>query len=138
MSVPVFVDTSAYYAVLDHTDPSHPAAAAAWGRLLDEMAAEHLEALTHGGVVVETAALVQHRLGMTAVRTFLDEYVPASTVVWVDAELHDQAAAALLAAGRRQVSLVDWTSFVVMRRRGIEQALAFDDHFLQQGFELFR
>ena len=34
----------------------------------------------------------------------------------------------------RDVSLVDWTSFEVMRRLGIEQAFAFNDDFAAQGF----
>jgi predicted nucleic acid-binding protein len=41
--------------------------------------------------------------------------------------------AALLAAATSDVSLVDWTSFELMRRKGIETALAFDD-FERQGF----
>ncbi len=44
--------------------------------------------------------------------------------------------AALCAAGRRRLSLVDCTSFEVMRRHGIEEALALDDDFARQGFGL--
>jgi predicted nucleic acid-binding protein len=42
--------------------------------------------------------------------------------------------AALLAAATSDVSLVDWTSFELMRRKGIETALTFDDDFERQGF----
>lgn len=41
----------------------------------------------------------------------------------------------MLAAGRR-VSLVDWTSFLVMRRRGITTAFAFDADFAAEGFQV--
>jgi predicted nucleic acid-binding protein len=40
----------------------------------------------------------------------------------------------MLAAARRKVSLVDWVSFEVMRRTGIDVAFAFDDDFRAQGF----
>ena len=40
----------------------------------------------------------------------------------------------MLAAGRRNVSLVDWTSFELMRAKGITNALAFDDDFDERGF----
>ena len=40
----------------------------------------------------------------------------------------------MLAGGQRAVSLVDWTSFLVMRRRGISTSFAFDDDFAAQGF----
>ena len=59
------------------------------------------------------------------------------TVVWVDADLLGRATTALLAASRRSVSLVDWTSFTVMRERAIELAFAFDDDFTEQGFRTY-
>jgi predicted nucleic acid-binding protein len=42
--------------------------------------------------------------------------------------------AALLTAGRRELSLVDCVSFACMRRLGITRALHFDRHFKEQGF----
>jgi len=84
--------------------------------------------------VVETSALVQRRLGMDAVRALADEVLPALDVLPVDDALQAVATAALLAAGLREVSLVDWTSFELMRRLGLAQAFAFDDDFARQGF----
>jgi predicted nucleic acid-binding protein len=40
----------------------------------------------------------------------------------------------MLAAVRRDVSLVDWVSFEVMRRSGIGTAFAFDRDFRRHGF----
>jgi uncharacterized protein len=67
------VDTSALYAVLDRDDEHHPVAKAAWDRLLqtDE------PLLVTNYVIVETTALVQHRLGMEAVRTLCGDILPA-------------------------------------------------------------
>ncbi len=137
MTTPVFVDTSAIYAVLDADDVNHAEASRVWHLLLRGMEADKLEAVTHGSVIVEVVALAQRRLGMAAVRVVVDDLIPLFSTVWVDQALHDRAAAAMLAAGARGVSLVDWTSFEVMRRRGIEQAFAFDDDFQQRGFESF-
>ena len=53
---------------------------------------------------------------------------------WVDEALHDRAVAALLAADRREVSLVDWTSFELLRTHALDTAFAFDSHFWEQGF----
>jgi predicted nucleic acid-binding protein len=133
----VFVDTSALYAVLDADDRNHDHAVEAFGAALEQVDAGRLEAVTHGSVVVEAAALVQRRLGMDASTVLLTSVVPSLRVVWVDAALHDQAVAALLAAGQRGVSLVDWTSFIVMRRDAIREALAYDDDFWEQGFRPF-
>ena len=53
----VFVDTSAFYAVLDRDDANHAAAEEAWRALLGEPAT----LLTTNYVLVETAALLQRR-----------------------------------------------------------------------------
>jgi len=128
---PVFVDTSALYALLDRDDRRHAEAAAIWGRLVEE--ARPLT--THSYVLVEAFALVQRRLGPAAVKALQNDVVPLLDVIWVDEALHRAATEALLASGSRAVSLVDWTSFAVMRDRGLRLAFAFDDDFRSQGFE---
>ncbi len=134
----VFVDTSGLYAALDADDTNHPEAAQILGTLLDSIDRDEAAVVTHSSVVVEVVAIVQHRLGMAAVRAVVDDVLPLLEIVWVDAALHDEATTALLAADRRGVSLVDWTSFVVMRRHAIDTAFAFDDDFHDQGFALIR
>jgi predicted nucleic acid-binding protein len=84
--------------------------------------------------LVETVALVQHRLGIEAVRALWRDLLPPVEVEWVTVEEHAAAMAALVAAGRRGLSLVDCTSFEIMQRMAIEDVLAFDRHFEEQGF----
>jgi len=127
-----FVDTSAFFALLD-ADDAHRGRARA--HLQDSLAAG-VELLTHEYVVVETTALVQRRLGLEALRRFVDDLLPLVEVAWVDESLHGEAREALLAAGRRNVSLVDWTSFLVMRRHGVRRAFTFDPDFGAEGFEV--
>ncbi len=127
----VFVDTSALYAVLDRDDSNHGSAAETYLALL-----QRTSLLTHAYVVVETTALVQRRLGMEAVRALVDDMLPAFDVAFVDESLHQAASAAMLAGGARDVSLVDWTSFELMRRLSVAEAFAFDDDFARQGFTL--
>ena len=84
---------------------------------------------------MESAALVQRRLGADAVRAPVDDLFLPVDFAWIDESVHLRATAAMIASGSRHVSLVDWTSFEVMRERGITRALTFDD-FERQGFEL--
>ena len=127
----VFVDTSALYALLDADDRFHTAARAAWS---DLVAADD-PLLTSNYVLVETFALVQRRLGMNAVRACADRLLPVIDVAWVEQEDHRNALAGVVAAGRRDLSLVDFASFVVMRRDGLRTAFTFDPHFAEQGFD---
>lgn len=127
-----FVDTSAIYALLDRSDMNHPRAEAIWFALLDQN-----EALfTSNYVIVESCALVQNRLGMEAVRAIHDKILPMLETRWIDEGLHRMAVTALLAAARRQLSLVDCSSFAMMRQAGCEKAFTFDQHFAEEGFTL--
>jgi predicted nucleic acid-binding protein len=127
----VFVDTSAFYALLADNDVNHVRARDAWTALAATMA--HVQCTNY--VLLETTALLQHRLGINAVRVFQEEIVPVLHVEWIGSDDHSAAVDALLTAGRRELSLVDCTSFGVMRRLGIRQAFAYDEHFTEQGFE---
>ena len=129
-----FVDTSALYAVLARDDRNHGRAAAAWRTAIE--AGEEL--VTTNYVLLETLALAQSRLGMKAVRAVVDDVTPALTVEWIDPDDHRNAVLALVAAGRRRLSLVDCSSFEVMRRLRIRRAFAYDKHFAEQGFEMLR
>lgn len=127
----VFVDTSAIYAFVDRDDRKHEEAVATFRRLVGTEAL-----LTHSYVLVETAALVLRRVGVEGARQLVADVEPALGVVWVDASVHHAATAAMLASGRRSISLVDWTSFEIMRAHGIEAVFAFDEDFERQGFRV--
>ena len=125
-----FVDTSALYAVLDADDANHALAASEWKSLLEAGVA----LVTTSYVLVETIALLQHRLGLKSVHTFREDISPLLCVHWVDAPLHEAGLAAVLAAQRRQLSLVDCVSFAFMRAQALDGAFTFDPHFFEQGF----
>ena len=91
---------------------------------------------TSNYVLVETFALVQNRLGPEALRGLAGVIVPLLQPLWIDEELHEAALAALLVAGERRLSLVDCTSFELMRRHSLEEALALDADFARQGFRV--
>jgi predicted nucleic acid-binding protein len=92
--------------------------------------------ITSNYVLVETFALLQHRLGVGAVRGLQEDLIPILRVEFVTPEQHQAGVSALLAADRRGLSLVDCVSFEVMRNLGIREVFGFDPHFKEQGFVL--
>ena len=126
----IFLDTSAFLAILDADAAEHHAARLSWEALLDEQ--RKLWSTSY--VIVETCALLQARLGLEALRVFSQDFCPLLQIDWLGAAHHERAVASLLAAGRRRLSLVDCASFDSMRRNGIDCAFTLDRHFAEQGF----
>ena len=93
--------------------------------------------LTHNYVlVVESIALLQARLGLAAA-TKLAKDSTASAIEWVDDNLHASGIRELARSTKRHVSLVDHVGFLVMKRRQVATAFAFDPDFFSVGFRLF-
>ena len=127
----LFDDTSALCAFLVRTEEDHAAVVDAF-----RQAAESGRALVAtNSLLVEVAALLQHRFGPEAVRDLATRILPILRVVWVREEQHRRALELLFRADRRSLSLVDCVSFVVMRQLNLKKAFAFDRDFAAQGFE---
>jgi uncharacterized protein len=124
-----FVDTSALFAFLDRGAADHDAVVRVMAPLLAERSG-----VTHNYVVVETEALLHRRRGGAPARRLMQDVIPLIDVAWITPELHARAIESHLADLRRRTSLVDHTSFVLMRERGIGEALALDRHFREAGF----
>ena len=128
----IFLDTSAIYAWADAGDPNHHTSI----RRLQAILEIGEELLTHNYVMVESLALLQARLGLAAA-TKLAKDSKAFVIEWVDEDLHASGIRELEASKKRRVSLVDHVSFLVMRRRHVATAFAFDRDFASAGFRLF-
>lgn len=131
----VFVDTSAFIALSDDTDRNHRQAQQIWARLARSKDAT---LFCTSYVLSETAALIQNRFGVGALRLFQENVFPFLQVMWVDEALHDVGMTAVLAANRRRLSLVDCVSFAAARQFGVKTVFAFDAHFVEQGFSGLR
>ncbi len=93
--------------------------------------------LTTNYVLAEYVALALIRgLPRQKVLSFSEEILcdETTTIVWVDGTLHAQAVELLQARPDKSYSLCDAVSFVLMRERGILEALTTDKHFVQEGF----
>lgn len=124
------MDTSFLVALLDEDDVKYADAVGLWRRA----AAQRLSVLTSNYVVLETCAVLQRRLGVSAVRKLVRQILGPVALEWATRDDHERAVEALLVADRRRLSLVDCASFEIMRRLDVRECLAFDQHFAEQGF----
>lgn len=124
-----FVDTSALLAFLDRDAARHSDVVEAMTPVLAQRTG-----VTHNYVIVEAEALVHRRHGAAPARRLLEDVVPLLQLAWIDPDLHAAAVEAHLADLRRRTSLVDHMSFIIMRERQVDDALALDRRFTDAGF----
>jgi predicted nucleic acid-binding protein len=126
----MLLDTSGIFSLLDQGEPTHERAVAAYIAFVGRR-------LTHDWVLAELSPLATRRgLPQGPVLAYLNRVVsdPDVEVVWVDRALYSRAVALLLARPDKSYSLCDAVSFVLMRDRGLTDALTTDKHFEQEGF----
>jgi len=122
----------ALLALLVGSDEAHEEAMEGFERVR----AERASLVTSSYVLVETYALLQGRIGIGAVRIFREALVPLVEMLWVDEVAHERALDELLLRNTRKLSLVDATSFVLMRANRVDRAFTFDGHFREEGYTL--
>jgi predicted nucleic acid-binding protein len=124
-----FVDTSFWVAYRFRRDDHHSDAVALWADRSQPF-------LTTDLVVGETWTFLRRRIGHSEAVGFLDNVEASSrlSVQHVDASAAEAALAWLRRHDERDYSFVDATSFEVMRRERIAEALAFDGDFAAAGF----
>lgn len=124
-----FADTSFWLGLQERRDRRHQEARALVGRGIGRV-------VTTNHVVGETWTLLRRRAGHAAAVGFLDrlQALPNLEVIQVDEATEAEAWRWLRSRPEREYSFVDATSFAVMRRRRIREALAFDGDFNAAGF----
>lgn len=128
----IYIDTSAFFAILDSGDKFHKESKDTFLRLIGDKEIFH----SSNYIIIETMVLVQNRLGLDALRAFQDDIVPIINIHWVDERIHNIAVSSLLIARRKNISFIDYTSFELMRLLGLKKVFTFDKHFEEQSFKL--
>ena len=118
----LFVDTSIWYAAADKSDVNNSRAKAVLS------GGEPLVTTDH--ILVETWTLIRHRLGRRAAERFWEGLRSGVAIVEIVGAADLDSAWEMGRSYRDQdFSIVDRTSFAVMRRLGIERAASFDNDF---------
>jgi predicted nucleic acid-binding protein len=130
----VFVDSAAYFALANDRDEDH----AGLSRVMARLVAARQRFFTTNYILHETHALLVGRLNRQLALDVLDriEASRLTTIVRVSARDERRAREILRQQTDKNYSLTDATSFAVMERLRISQALTLDQHFAQFGWTL--
>ena len=128
----VFIDTSAFYALLVKNDDAH----APMARQMVHAARTRQRFVTTDYVLDETATLLKARGHALLVVPFLSDMLASQScrIVWMDSDLFRTALAFFSKHDDQAWSFTDCVSFAVMKQMGLNAALTKDHHFRAAGF----
>jgi predicted nucleic acid-binding protein len=127
----ILLDTTFLVAVVDQGDSLHDVATK-WAVKL-----AHGPKLTTEYVLVECVNMlcaVKER-PLAAALIELVEQIPGLKIEWASRALFEDGIQLFRQRPDKEWSLTDCISFVVMQRHGVTQALTYDHHFEQAGFD---
>jgi predicted nucleic acid-binding protein len=130
----IFADTSGWANYLVRTEPFHQTAK----QLMQQWYKDHTHVITTNYVLSELVALfisplrIPRQQQIQAIETI--KAVEWIEIFHIDQVLDDQAWQFLKERDDKMWSLVDCSSFVVMKERQIRQGFTTDHHFEQAGF----
>ena len=124
----IFVDTSAWYAIIDKNDRDHLAAVAKIENLDRPL-------LTSNYIFDEILTLLKTKLDPSIAVAFGQKLFnqEVSVLVRISKEDEERAWGIFCRYKDKGFSFTDCTSFALMERLDIDTVFAFDDHFVQYG-----
>ena len=131
MSKPVFVDTSAWFALESTKDKNHQRAS----ELLPSLVRSR-SLVTSNHVLGESYTLMRKLLGHDAATGFIRSLNRSRRVdiLFTPQEMEKQAYQLLQRYDDQLFSFVDATSFVWMKNLRVRETFTFDQHFMTAGF----
>ena len=128
----IFVDTGAWYALVDKKDPDHSAAASF-------LKNNKVPLLTTNFIFDEIVTLIRRRLSSSIAGDFGRQLKDSrlTSLVAVQWENEERAWELFLKFKDQDFSYTDCTSFAVMKALKIDTAFTFDRHFLTMNFQVF-
>ena len=133
----MFVDTGAWIGVAVARDQTHNAASS-YSRAL---AQRKVPLLTTNYVLAETYTRIRYDDGhkkALAFDTLIREMVQQRrlNVAWITPALHEEGLEIFRRYHDQAFSIVDCVSFIVARRKKVQEVFGFDSHFMSMGFVL--
>jgi predicted nucleic acid-binding protein len=129
MSEPVFVDASAWIAIVNRKDNKHKTAVRIYQRLLYSQSL----LFTTNWTIYKALTLVKSRLGSAQAKSLWERITSRSIVelVAADEPVERDALELFWRYQDKTWGVVDCTSLVIMAAVGCRQAFAFDVHFTE-------
>lgn len=124
----MLIDTSGFLCLYEKEEPYHEQAVEFYDSAKARLTTNYV--LTEYTALAQARGIPRREIIKFSVRMLETEEIE---IVWVDEELHTKAVQLLKERPDKKYSLCDAVSFILMRERGISEALTTDKHFEQEG-----
>jgi predicted nucleic acid-binding protein len=125
----MLIDTSGFLCLYVKGEPYHERAVAFYDSTNARLTTNYV--LTEYTALAQVRGIPRREIIEFSTRILDDEEIE---IVWVDENLHRQAVELIEQREDKAYSLCDAVSLILMRQRGISEALTTDKHFEQEGF----
>lgn len=128
----VFVDTNIFVAIRDTRDSTHGRAV----KIYEEFKAKKVKFFTSSDVISETLTVLAKKLGKLAAIDFLDNFSVLTKEIFIDKYLHQGTREFFKRVKSKNISFIDCSSVVAMKRNKIKTIFSFDKDFKKLGVKL--
>ena len=130
----IFVDTSSFVSLEDNNDPNHTKAIKRASLLHEQKS----QLYTSSDVIAETLTVISMKLGKKAAKIFYEGYITSGfTEIFVERDLHQEVRKFFLNVKSKNISFIDCSNVVIMKKHGIAEIFSFDKDFKKLGVKLF-
>jgi len=132
----VFIDTSAFYALMDWRDKNHEKAL----KIRDSLRGRDMRLHSSNYIFDESVTLIRTKLGFDAALNFGNKirHSKAVKMLKVTEEVENTAWEIFCRYKDKELSFTDCTSFALMEKFGIKNAFAFDEDFERVGYMVLK
>lgn len=128
-----FVDTNVFVATRNENDPTHKKAI----RLFDYLKKNSIQLYTSSDVIGETLTVMSKKLGKAIAADWFNDYKKSEVKeIFVDEDIHEEARNLFFQVRSKNISFIDCSSAVAMKKNKINVIFTFDEHFKKLGVRL--
>lgn len=128
----VLIDTNVFVALKDITDSTHKKAL----QIYKELKEKGVKFYTTSDIIAESLTVISMKLNKKASLEFLSEIGGVITEIFIDEYSHKETRKYFKRVKSKNISFVDCSSVVAMKRNKIAAVFSFDEDFKKMGVKL--
>lgn len=128
----VFIDTNVFVAFKDNKDSTYKRAR----ELYKILKLKKFKFFTSSDVIGESLTVISKKLGKLAANEFLSEIHTYAKEIFIDKYLHKESRDVFKRIKSKNISFIDCSSAVAMKRKKIKIIFSFDKDFRKLGVKL--